>query len=38
MSFDDLEAGKCPYCGGDIVTDEDLSRYCDECGCAAFGG
>ena len=32
MSFDDLDVGKCPYCGGDMITEEDLSYYCENCG------
>lgn len=29
--FDDLDIGKCGFCGGDIVEDEDGTVYCDNC-------
>lgn len=32
MSFDDLEIGRCPYYGGDLIEEEDGTYVCEECG------
>lgn len=34
MSVDDLEVGKCPFCGGDMYEDEEANYICEECGYA----
>lgn len=31
MTFDDLDVGKCPYCGGDLIKEEDGDTYCEDC-------
>lgn len=31
MSVDDLEVGKCPYCGGEIIHYSDAEGDWDEC-------
>jgi uncharacterized Zn finger protein (UPF0148 family) len=32
MSVDDLEAGRCPRCGGNLIEFKDGTVCCDECG------
>ena len=32
MSVDDLEAGRCPRCGGDVIEYSDGKIRCEECG------
>lgn len=31
MSVDDLDAGKCPMCGGNLIEREDGWLECDSC-------
>jgi uncharacterized Zn finger protein (UPF0148 family) len=32
MSVDDLEVGKCPRCGGEVIEFKDGKIICEDCG------